>query len=462
MPEDAPPGAPALPRHRARRILKWVAIGTALTVVLASLGGLLAYRYYFGRIEKVPLQQDGRVPRAAGDAKNFLIVGSDGVRLTDEEKQEVPGARTDTIILLHLSAKQDKALLVSFPRDSYVEIPGHSRDRINASFALGGRDLLIRTLEQLSGIHVDHYVEVNFLGFQRMVDAIGGVEVCTPVAVRDQKAGLNLPAGTSLVRGPTALAYVRARDFDGRADIGRIERQQRFLGSMLRGALSFKVLTNPGKLKGFLDAVTSSLLIDDDLQPGDIRNLVSRVGGFDPAKVTFVTLPIANPGLNVGTGGRNKYVAQIDDAGAQALFAAIKADTGVPGAATPAPGAALTVAPAAIRVRVLNGTPTRGRAAEAAADLAELGFRVQGTADADAADYASSVVRHGPAKADSARTVAAAIPGARVQLDQSLGATLEVVIGADYLGARPVTVTRRPSGAPAPIPTTTAADDPCA
>jgi LCP family protein required for cell wall assembly len=419
----------------------------------------------------------------SGKALNFLLVGSDSREgATAQELKEFgtqanPGAKlTDSIILVHLSPRRDKAVLVSFPRDSWVDIPGHGFSRINTAYGKGERDrkgggpaLLIQTVEQLTGIYVDHYLEVDFRGFLKMVDALGGVDVCLPAAVHDKDSALNLPAGRSHVRGTQALAFVRARKFDPAGDFGRIRRQQQFLGAMLRRATSLGILARPDKLFRFLDTVARSLTVDDKLSFGDMKSLASKLRGLDPAKIVFITVPYHPKGVYHG----RALVVELDQPADAQLFSAIRADDAIEAGASPAPSQPpndLIVRPDRIRLRVLNGNGQTGAARKAADDLAGVGFTIVATGDADSSSYATTIVRYGPSKADSARTVAAAIPGSSLQLDQTLGSTIEVVVGSNYAGARAVTVASpssaspttgpRPTATPSPLKTTTAADEP--
>lgn len=496
-PVDAAAAAPAVrPRSRGRRaarVLSWLAVVTSVSVLVASVLGFGALALINSHVNRkcifcneAPSANAARPSKAPGDggkALNFLLVGSDSRDgATPEELKQFgtqanQGAKlTDSIILVHLSPKRDKAVLVSFPRDSWVEIPGHGFGRINTAYGKGeaehkggGPAMLIRTVEALSGIYVDHYLEVDFRGFLKMVDALGGVDVCLPKAVQDKDSALNLPAGKSHVRGTQALAFVRARKFDPTGDFGRIHRQQQFLGSMLRRATSLGILARPDKLYRFLDTVARSLTVDDKLSFNDMKSLAGKLRGLDPAKIVFVTVPYNPRGVYHG----KALVVELDPVGSQALFTSIRADDAISAGASPAPTkppSDLIVKPSRIRLRVLNGTATNGFARRAATDLAGVGFQIVTTGTADSASYAKTIVRYGPAKADSARTVAAAIPGSSLQLDQTLGSTIEVVVGANYNGALAVTVstptaTATPS-APTPsstasIPTTTtAADEP--
>ena len=490
-----PAKPPKRRRSRGKRIarfLSWLAVLTSASVLAASVLGFGALTVINSHVDRKCIfcgneaAEANRPKKADGDggkALNFLLVGSDSREGATPEELRLYGTEanpggvlTDTIILVHLSPKRDKAVLVSFPRDTWVDIPGHGDGKINTAYGRGeraqkgtGPATLIQTVEQLTGIYVDHYLEVRFGGFLKMVDALGGVDVCLPYAVQDKDAALDLPAGKSRVRGTQALAFVRARKFDPRGDFGRIQRQQQFLGAMLRRATSAGILARPDRLYRFLDTVARNLTVDDKLGINDMRNLAEKLRGLDPARIVFVTVPYQPKGV----WHRGQLAVELDRPAAQALFDSIKRDDAISAGATPAPTKPPTdlfVPPERIRLRVLNGNGLPGAAGRAAEDLRGVGFQILATGDADASSYEQTIVRHGPSKADSARTTAAAIPGALLQLDQSLGSVVEVVIGRNYTGARPVTIGPPPTSAPpaspratatpSPLKTTTAADEP--
>ena len=481
-------------RSRGKRIARffsWVAVLSSVSVLAASVLGFGALTIINSHVDRkcifcgdkaAEAARPSKPPGDGGKALNFLLVGSDSREGATPEELKLYGTEanpggvlTDTVILVHLSPKRDKAVLVSFPRDSWVEIPDHGSAKINTAYGRGERSVkgsgprtLIRTVEQLTGIFIDHYLEVKFGGFLKMVDALGGVDVCLPTAVKDKDAALDLPAGKSRVRGTQALAFVRARKFDPTGDFGRIRRQQQFLGSMLRRATSTELLTRPDRLYRFLDTVARSLTVDDKLGINDMKQLAEKLRGLDPAKIVFVTVPYQPKGVYHG----RQLAVELDRPAAQALFDSIKADDAIQANATPAPTKPpedLIVRPSRIRLRVLNGNGLDGAAGAAADDLAEVGFQIVKTGDADSEGYEQTIVRHGPSKADSARTTAAAIPGSSLQLDQTLGSVVEVIVGRNYTGARPVTIssptssptaTASPTSTPSRLRTTTAADEP--
>ena len=474
LPPELDPRGRTRPKARWARFLSWVATITSFAVLAASGVGYALYRHYDGNIDRLLLTIGGkRPPRVAGQALNFLLVGSDSRDgLSKEELKQAateftPGRRSDTVILVHLSGNRDHVTLVSFTRDAYGTIPAHGKTKehqgkLNTAFSQGGPALTIQTIERLTNIRLDHYIEVNFAGFQRLVDAVEGVDVCLRKPAKEPLSGINLPAGRQRIRGQQALAFVRQRHGLPRGDLDRIERQQQFLGSLLRRATSMGILLNPVKLTRFLDVATDSIQVDQDLGFEEMRKLALAMRNLDPARVAFVTAPVDRLAMRGG-----QSVVLLDEVAGPALYQSLARDE--PLAKPPAPlPAKLTVKPSEIRVTVLNGTGVRGQAAEAADDLRTVGFRVGGTGNAEGTAFDRTVVRYAPGQEAAAATLAKSLNGARTEMVRTDGATLTVVVGRDY--KEPVAVRVEGTGAPAPKPTrsatqapvATAADDVCA
>ncbi|HVF03317.1 MAG TPA: LCP family protein [Frankiaceae bacterium] len=470
-PELDPRGRRASGRSgRLARALKVIAVVTSFTVLAASGVGYALFRYYDGRIPNLALPIDGPRPKKIGKALNFLLVGSDSRDgLSPEELKRAateftPGRRSDTMILVHLSANRENVTLVSFPRDAYVEIPAHKGKaahfgKINTAFSAGGPVLAIKTVETLTDVRIDHYIEVNFAGFQRLVDAVDGVDVCLPKAHREPLSGIDLPAGRSRIRGGQALAFVRQRHGLPRGDLDRIERQQQFMGALMRRATSLGVLLNPVRLKNFLDVSTKSIQVDSELEFDEMKSLALAMKDLDPARVAFVTAPVAGQDRRGG-----QSVVLLDEVAGAALYQAIARDEPLvkPPAALPKK---LTVAPGQIRVTVLNGTGVARRAATVADELRGVGFRVATTGNADRADYAATTVRYAPGDEAAAATLAASLK-AKAEPGSAQADTLTVIVGHNH--TPPVAVQVAGTGEPRPAPTKsktpvkTAADDPCA
>lgn len=251
-------------------------------------------------------------PKKESSAVNYLIVGSDtreGLSRAEIKRLRVGGTevaagkRSDTMLLVHISKKRDKAAIISIPRDSYALIPEHKSintgkvigpaySKINSAYNWGGAPLLIQTFENMSGLRIDHYVEINFVGFVRMVDALGGVEICTKRDINDPKSHLTLPAGRHILDGVDSLKYVRSRTFDGLGDLGRMKRQQEFAGAMLRRATSAGVLLNPIKLVDFVNSALASVTTDSNLSQGDLLTLGKQLRNLSSSNVRTLTIPL--------------------------------------------------------------------------------------------------------------------------------------------------------------------------
>jgi LCP family protein required for cell wall assembly len=464
--------------QRVARILSWLALSMAVVVLLAAGGLYLGFNHYLGNITRIDVLPGGDRPsKPHNKAQNFLLVGSDsrdgsnGVGTQGSGATYVTGQRSDTVILAHLYGDSDNVQLVSFPRDAWVEIPAYTNpkthktkaahfNKLNSAFSEGGPTLLIETIEHLTNIRVDHFVMIDFTGFKKMVNEVGGVDVCLTKPAKDHFSGINLSAGNHHISGEVALAFVRQRHGLPNGDIDRIARQQQFIGSLTHKVLSAGTLLNPFKLNGFLDAATDSLQVDKSLSGGDIKNLALRLRHFGSGGVIFSTVPVAE--INGRREGQS--VVLLDDAKATALFGALRNDQ-TPGKAPPPAKVTLIVAPGNIRVAVFNGSGINGRGRQAANDLAGVGFNISGPAQTRGSGLTKTVIYYGPTKADSAKTLQAAVPGSELQADSSLSRTLQLVIGTDYSGVKKVTVTPKastqPSTTAAAPPARTAANNPC-
>jgi len=485
------PVPPAASGGRLARVMSLLAVLTSFSVLAVAVGGYLLVNKYDRQIDRIPDVFTGvgneRPAETPRDARNILIVGSDsrgdlaageGPQGTGEEF--VTGQRSDTVILAHLYGDSDKAQLVSFPRDSWVTIPAHTSTetgefvaeheaKLNSAFEDGGPSLLIRTIEELAGLRVDNYVQIDFDGFQSMVDTLGGVEVCLSAPAKEKDSGIDLPAGRQTIQGSQALAFVRQRKGLPNGDIDRIGRQQQFIGAIVRKTLSAGTLLNPFRLNGVLNVATDALQVDDDTSMDDVRDLAVRFRTFTAGGVIFSTVPIAD----VNGHRERQSVVLLDEAEMAEQFDLLRRDVApdTPEAARAEPAAEpLVVAPEDVRVRVFNGAGVTGLGRRAYDELASVGFQLVDAPANRGSEAVQTTVYHGPDKADSARTVAAAVPGSRTELDPALAGTLEVVVGSSYDGVKAVTVaaqsqqpTATDTGTPAAAPDVkTAAEDPCA
>jgi LCP family protein required for cell wall assembly len=451
----------------------------AVLLVVVVGGGWLTISSILGNIKHInPFCHSCDRPGggAIGDL-NILIVGSDSrAGLTKAEQKQLhvghdPGQRSDTMILLHIPDGGGKAYMVSLPRDSYVKIPAHKSggelvpaqmNKLNAAYSLGGAKLTIKTVEANTHVRIDHYIEINFYGFVKMVNSLGGVSICSPVAINDPVrpdpsgtgyigSGLVLPKGDSHLDGNTALEYVRAREFDpAHGDLGRIQRQQKFMAAMLNKAESTGVLIDLPKLYGFLKAVASSLTTDDGLGTSQMLRLAKSLHSMSPKNVDLLTVPLSNTAYATSVGSAVLW----DPVLSKRLWHDFTADKPITNVVPPHK---VTIPPGNIAVRVLNATTTNGLAGRAAADLSRLGFGIRGTGNAPKGSSATdTVVRYGPTRADSAKTVLAAVTGSTGQEVDSLGDKIQLLVGSTYEGVKPVKL------ASSSQPTvTTGASNPC-
>ena len=256
----------------------------------------------WGRIEKVDAIPDDS-GGAVSASQVYLLVGSDSrADLSDEERAELgTGSPTsqlaDTIMLLYIPNDGSPAL-ISIPRDSVVDIPGRGSSRINAAYAFGGPELLVQTVQQNTGVAIDDYVQIGLGGFADIVDALGGVDLCLDQAIEDDKAHIDLPEGCQTLAGPDALGYARARQFDPRSDLGRVERQREIVGAIADQSLSLGTFVNPIRLTQLGLAGGDALTIDEDTGPLALANFVLTMGRLVGDGNTM-TVPLGRVGNTV-------------------------------------------------------------------------------------------------------------------------------------------------------------------
>ena len=294
-------------------------------------------------------------PEKASSAVNYLLVGSDTREgLTKAELKALrvgstasaAGKRSDTILLVHISKARDKAVIISLPRDTLVTIPEHTsstgkvvpafQTKLNAAYNYGDAPLLIQVIEAKTNLRIDHYVEINFAGFAHMVDSLGGIQVCTKTNIDDPKSHLVLAAGVHTLNGIQALKYVRTRDFDGMGDLGRMQRQQQFMSSVLRKATSTGVLLNPIKMLNFLNAAMATVKTDSTLNSSDLITLAKQMRNLSASKVRTLTVPLSNINYVV------PYVGSTvlwDPVLAPQLWQRLRDDLPIVDVATPSPSA---------------------------------------------------------------------------------------------------------------------------
>ena len=259
-------------------------------VLLILLITPIAMLFYFdGKLHRVDAltSYSGRIGDTPGT--NWLIVGTDSrAGLSDQQKEnlatgDADGARTDTIMMAHLPPS-GKPMLISIPRDMYVPIPGMGSHKINSAFNNGGPQLLVQTVEQFTGVHIDHYAEIGFGGFDNLVDAVGGVEMCLDQPIRDPKAGLKLKAGCQELNGAQALGLVRTRAFPN-ADLERVVNQRKFMSALMSKSTSPSVLLNPFRVFPFVSGATDAVTVDSGDHLWHLAWLAFKLKG-DPITTT--------------------------------------------------------------------------------------------------------------------------------------------------------------------------------
>lgn len=425
-------------------------LGLAAVLILAVASTLAMWRYANSRIDKTDIaaieenqgapaspEGDG-TPVPVDDTLNVLVVGTDSREGLSEQQllelgtEDLGTNLTDTVMLVQLSPRRDEAVIVSFPRDLRVQPPGGRVSKINAVHPVGGPDLLVRTVQELTGVTIDHYVEVNIGGFLQITDAVGGVEVCLDAPMEDRYAGVDLPAGCQVLDGKKAAGFVRSRrvrdQFGADDDFGRIARQQYFIRQAMTEVTSAGTLANPLKVKRLIDAVASAVTTDRDLGAPEMLRLANSLSSLGPDEVEPRVVPSY---YSDATGFTHLYEDQ-----AEALFDALRTGSAIPQVGLTAPAELVA---SDVRVVVLNGEGSEGLAAEVEAFLEARGFDVVATGNAGTEGtpdftYTTTEVAYGPGGEAKARLVLEFLPEAELVARDAApdGGDVVVTVGADW------------------------------
>ncbi|UXA12811.1 LCP family protein [Mycobacterium sp. SMC-8] len=487
----APAHVPAKPRLRpSHRLTVAGRVAAALVAVLALVltGGAWQWQSaknnLLNRVSALdPDSRDIVDPNAQFGDENFLIVGTDS-RIGENSDmgagttEDAAGARSDTVMLVNIPANRKRVVAVSFPRDLEIEpmkcepwnpetreygpitdeeSPMYGMEevyteyKLNSAFAVGGPRCLVKVIQKLSGLHVNRFMAVDFAGFSKMVDALGGVEVCSTTPIEDYELGTVLAnAGRQTVDGHTALNYVRARQVttETNGDYGRIKRQQLFLSSLLRSLISKETFFSLSKLNNVVNMFIGDSYVDN-LDTKDLVDLGQSVQGVTAGRITFVTVPTVGYADEWGN-----EIPRTDDM--RALFDAIINDDPLPEERnadnTPVADAPDTLAnsatqpgqpdggevvdtiatePQSVTVQVSNSTSSAGLGADTAGALQAYGFNVT-TPDDYPGPLARTTVFFSPGNEEAAATVASAFGNATVERVTGMGDTVQVVLGTDF------------------------------
>ena len=304
MPDETQPMEP----HHRHTVRRAIVTSQIVLAVLTAIAVVVGYQQLNGNLgDGEEIEHTVPEPEYKGERGplNILVMGSDSREgeANDLEAEGATDERSDTTILIHVSADRKDAYGVSLPRDAIIDrpdcevqgetIPGESGALFNTAFSVGGAQCTIQTVEELTGIYINHFVTIDFNGFKDMVDAVNGVEVCIPKDVDDDEHDIHFDAGTQELTGQEALNYVRERyvlSFTG--DIGRMKRQQAFIASMVNKVMSAGTLSRPDRVYSFLDAATQSIAVDEDLDSiADLADLAGQFKNTGLAHIKFVTVP---------------------------------------------------------------------------------------------------------------------------------------------------------------------------
>jgi LCP family protein required for cell wall assembly len=433
-------------RRHMRHRWQWIALGVVIVLALMAAGVVYLYYSTAGTIQA---EVGGVQPVARDDDPfNALIVGSDSrAGLSEKEQLElgagddgITGERADTLILAHVDPATNRVTMVQFPRDLWVQVPGEGRNRINSAL-LGGKSVLVRTVEDLTGLGINHYVQLNIAGFRDLVNAIDGVDVCIPEPIEfDANTGLEVKEpGMVHFNGNKALRFVRARHPFAEGDLARIQNQQKFIAAAIDKVTSVGTIIDPGRIRALMRTAGDNLRIDRGTDPFELYRLGQRFRTFDPRRYEAYTAPNLGPQTV-----RGLDVIVPDHRAMRVMFDAIRANES-PAEADGVPN----LEPSTIAVGVYNGTSKEGAAAATARalrDATDLGDGPVSIDDANIANarrggYAQTVVtfsRKAPETRPMADLVAAALPGARVQAGRVRGGVDVGVIVGRRTSVRPV------------------------
>jgi LCP family protein required for cell wall assembly len=445
-------------RHKASvgmLVTGWLAALVVCALVIAALGAYVKYRTVWDSIKRIDATALGKQPPKYTNAENILLIGSDTRIGGNSRIGGVTGCNcSDTVMLLHISPGHHIVTVISIPRDTEVPIvacppsdgtkgqqaqPG-ALEPINYALEYGGPICTWKTVDAVTRIHVDHFVQLDFTGFEKVINDIGGVNVCLPEALNVSKSGLHLSAGRHHVYGYQALAFWRTRENVGEgSDPQRIQRDQFLMASLVQGIEHSGMLKSPSKMLKVVGDVADAMTTDNTFDQSEMLQIADSLRGLTAKSVQFITAPF-------GAYPQDPNRLEFQQPQANNLFHAIAHDTKLPKTRSKSrskslrPGRGTTAAvvdtPSKVSVQVLNGAGIHGLAGQAASDLTSQGFNIAGTGNAENFSFTNSVVEYASnADRPAANTVAAQVSGATLEKNPSLmPGTVELIVGSNFSG----------------------------
>lgn len=425
---------------------QWVACGLTGVVIAGSLVGYAGYRDALAvQTEDIDTDAWGDRPAQVEGIHNILLLATDERAGDDAEYSVANGIRPDVLVLVNIDVDKGGVTMVNMPRDLMVTMPGcdpaedkpgittGTVDQLNHAMFYGGLDCQGKTIENVTGVHLDHMVLVDFAGFQSIVDSVGGIDMCIPEPLQDPKAKLDLPAGEQTLDGLQALALARSRDTtENGSDLDRIKRQQEMIGAILRKVTTGEIMSSPATLYDFFGSVTDSMTTDSEFGVDEMAELAIAMREVDLGRMNMVTVPVED---------YNDAKVQLMEPQASELFTAVAAGEATSaereesgdGEGGESPEEA--VDPSEVSVHIVNNVGTPGLAAQVEPLLAGLGFTVTGSGNPTTRAPEQTTVYHAPGEQGRAQALAdALVSGAQVEEAADLSGPVELVMGADWQG----------------------------
>jgi LCP family protein required for cell wall assembly len=447
-------------RRIRRRVLGWVSVAVVAAVTVGLLGAYWKYRAVWTSIKHVPVAGLGKRPPQYTSALNLLVFASGETSGLTRRQQlawhvgaDHGDAVSETIMIVHVSPGRHRVTVVNIPRDTVVPVyackGGHglqgqqaspgATEQIDSTLSYGGPSCLWKTVEQQTGIRIDHFAEVGYAGVVKVVNDIGGVQVCLPFGVQNQQSGLRLTKGQHHINGVQFLEFWRTRENIGNgSDLQRIQRDDYLLARALDQTLHQGLFSNPGRMLQVISDGAQQLTLDSGFSQSDLLHIGESLRGLPAGAVQFIEAPTV-------TDPSNANWVDFAEPQSRRLFKAIAHDRTLPKSAAQPGGAkhpavlAATASPSQVSVTVLNGSGVAGQASQVATKLAGRGFHIAATGDAPNFGYTGPVIEYrAKSQLPKANALAAQVPGARLRLVPSVPAgRIELILGASFKALAP-------------------------